>query len=76
MVGRIQPSLRDSIDIRLRDPGVETPGYFHGVPPGRRPGIGLGATKEQEGRTFRSGRVHIAGGRGGHRESGALIAHI
>jgi hypothetical protein len=31
-----QPSLRDLQDIQ-RVPGVDTPGYSHGVPPGQTP---------------------------------------
>ena len=36
----IQPSLRDFVNFGI-GPGVETPGYYHDVPPGQRPSIGV-----------------------------------
>jgi len=39
------PSALDP--IILEDPGVETPGYFHGVPPGLEPKAAQSFSKAQ-----------------------------
>ena len=39
------PSALDP--IILEDPGVETPGYFHGVPPGLEPNAAQSFSKAQ-----------------------------